>query len=419
MALFDFFKKLIKTEKKADEEQEIYLNTIEKWLDENTKELSLEFVSEVNGHFERIAEGVKEIEEGLNELKNFNLNKDINERAKTMILQNKDNYIKYTERLIDFFKKSNSMEKNVKNVENFIKLSLWEIDMFSRQSTRSFHISSELIGKEFEKVIIGLKKINNEIIDLRRMDRTNMRIVESIRALAGEIKSLEGMTSRLNAADTDAKNRIKDLDRKTEELKDREKKLKGSKEWLKKQELRDQLDSLENQQEKAQVEVKDLFMAIEKLIQKYAWKEKKKDILLYVEDPISALKEDDGLKILDEIDVIRKEIDENVFTFDEKKKQQFLDSVNKITEKALLDFLEKDMKFNDERKSIVEEMKAIKTEDLNFLEIEDKKAEAEEEISKISRKKVIVEREIGDKKKSLGLLVEDLGAKIGKPVKSV
>ena len=177
------------------------------------------------------------------------------------------------------------------------------------------------------------------------------------------------------------------------------------------------IKKLEEEQEKIRVELRSLFMNIEKIIQKYAWNRKKKEILMYIEDTISALREDDGLKVLNEIEEMKKDIEENIYTNDKERKNSFLESVEKINEKVLLDFLDKDMDFDERLSKLRKEFSEIKIEELDYEGITEKIGEKDEENLKIEKKKKIIFEEIDSKKKKVSLLIEDLGEKIGKPIK--
>lgn len=420
MAMFDFLKGLFK----EGEKKEISVNgkklsflEIETWIKENSGESTRRFREAVDNEFLIIQEGIKDIESGLHELETFNIEREINERAKTMILQNKDNYIKSTNRLLDFFKNGLALERNVKKMDDFVKLALWEVDLFTRQTTRSFQISSSIIGKEFERVLLGLKKISKSIVSLKTMDKTDQRMIETIMTMLGDIKNDEKIIEKFSAIQNENNKHISNFKKTIDSLRDKEKAIKSSKEWKYKEELKEKIEKMELEQERTRVELRNLFMNIEKIIQKYAWNRKNRDILIYIEDTISALREDEGLKILGDMDEIRKDIDENVFTMDRDKKKQFLDGVNKIDEKTLLDFLEKDMKFDEDLSKMREELKGIKMEEPNYEEYSGKIGEKDEENLKIEKKKKIIQEEVQSKKQKVSLLLEDLGQRIQRPIK--
>jgi len=418
MAILDFFKTFLRKEEDIKKrEGEISLENAEKWLDENTSELSKEFIEKVGECFNLIREGIEEMEVGLRDLQNYRIDESLNERAKTTIVQNKENYVKYSQRLIDFFRTNQNIERKVGKVEDFVKVAMWELDMFSRQSARGFQISSSVIGKEFEKILVGLKKISNAVNHLRKLDKTDYKVVETIKGLIVEIRSHDKLIEKIKTVRVEEMKKLGDLKKDKEKLVETEKKIKNNEEWKKKQKLEEEMGILEGEQNIKYNEIKELFFAIEKIIQKYSWKEKKKEVLAYVEDPIGALKEDEGLKILDDIDKMRKEIEEKVYTLDEKRKNQLLTDINKISEKVLLDFLEQEMIFEKEIGEKREEIKMLRIEEINFKEIEDKIIEVEENISKIGKKEEFVKIEEEDLKKRMSLLLEDLGKQMGKDIK--
>ncbi|MBU2522674.1 MAG: hypothetical protein KKE23_00080 [Nanoarchaeota archaeon] len=420
MVMFEFLKKLFREKEK----KEISVNgkglsflEIERWIGENRGEATKQFKEKVDSGFLLIETGSKDIEAGLNELENFNIEREINERAKTMILQNKDNYIRSTKRLLDFFNNGIKTERNVKKIDDFVKLAMWEVDLFTRQTTRSFQISSSIIGKEFERILIGLKKISKAIVDLKTMDKTDERMIETIINILDSIKNDEKIVEKFECIQKENNDHINALKETIDSLKNKEKSLQASKEWKHREELREKIDKFEKEQEQERAKLRNLFMNIEKVIQKYAWNRKKKDVLMYIEDTISALREDDGLKVLEDLDEIIKDIEENVYTNDNERKIQFLENVNKIDELVLLNFLEKDMKYDEDLSKLRDELKEIKIEELNYEDLNGKIGERDEENLKIEKKKKIILEEIYSKKKKVSLLLEDLGQRIERPIK--
>ena len=199
--MFDFLKGLFKEKEKKElsvNGKSISFSEVDDWINKSGGEILSNFKEKTNHNFLLMDEGIKDIERGLSELENFNIEKEMNERAKTMIIQNKDNYVKSTRTLLDFFNGGLKLERNVKNIDDFVKLALWEIDLFTRQTTRSFHISSSIIGKEFEKIIFGLKKINNSILELKNFDKTNERMIEMVVSMINDIKGDEKLIAKFN-----------------------------------------------------------------------------------------------------------------------------------------------------------------------------------------------------------------------------
>ena len=420
MAMFDFLKGLFK----EGEKKEISVNgkrlsflEIDNWIKDNSTEATKKFKEGVDSEFLLIEEGIKDIEAGLRELENFNIEREINERAKTMIIQNKDNYIKSTNRLLDFFRNGMKIERSVRKIDDFVKLATWEVDLFTRQTTRSFQISSSIIGKEFERVLIGLKKISKSVIGLKMVDKTDERMIETIINMLGDIKNDEKIVERFESIQKENDKHVEGLKKTIDSLKNKERTIKASKDWKRREELGEKIESLEGEQEQRRVELRSLFMNIEKLIQKYAWNRKKKDILIYIEDTISALREDEGLKILGELDEIRKDLEENVYTNDKERKNHFLEGINKIDERVLLDFLEKDMKSDEDLSKMREEHRGIKIEELNYEDLNGKIGERDKENLKIEKKKKTILDEINSKKQKVSLLLEDLGQRIQRPIK--
>jgi len=420
MAMFDFLKSLLREGEKKEisvNGKKLSFTEIEHWIQENSKQSTFQFKEAVDNEFVLIREGIKDIEAGLHELETFNIEQEINERAKTMILQNKDNYVKSTNRLLDFFRNGLTLERTVKKMDDFVKLATWEVDLFTRQTTRSFQISSSIIGKEFERVLMGLKKISKAVIAIKTMDKTDQRMIETILTMLDDIKNDEKILEKFSAIQKENNSHIENFKKTIDSLKNKEKAIKSSNEWKHREELKEKIEKMEKEQEKARVDLRSLFMNIEKLIQKYAWNTKKKHILIYIEDTISALREDEGLKILSDLDEIRKNIDENVFTVETDKKKQFLDGVNKIDERTLLDFLDRDMKFDEDLSKMREELKGIKIEEPNYEEYIGKIGEKDEENLKIEKKKKIISEEVHSKKQKVSLLIEDLGHRIQRPIK--
>ena len=98
------------------------------------------------------------------------------------------------------------------------------------------------------------------------------------------------------------------------------------------------------------------------------------------------MREDEGLKILNDLEEMKKDIEENIYTSDDARKKKFLNDIEKINEMVLLDFLDKDMYYYEELSKLRREFNEIKIEDLNYEELNDRICERDEENLKIEKK---------------------------------
>ena len=141
------------------------------------------------------------------------------------------------------------------------------------------------------------------------------------------------------------------------------------------------------------------------------WREEEKNtknlLLKYLDNPVSALKEDKELKILLCLKTIKKEIKEG--KFEDKRKEQLFGAMEEITKEKLVELLEKDRKLEEEIKQSKKELLSLDIKEINFESIYGKKIGLEDELKMIKKRKDRMEKEIGERKAKIEELIRGIG----------
>jgi|GEM_PF-4869936 len=407
--IFDlFFRK-----KDGGKKAEIALSELKGWLDENTKDALDCFWSEVSVKLKEMDNAICETEENLEKLQKVGLfDKRANEKARAVVLSNKDSYVEHVKKLLDFLKKEKKKRfESVGSIKKFELLVLAELDLFSKRSLRNFHIASEFIGKELEDVLWGLKKMNNVVNEIKGIDKSKAESIEKVYEEVNQIEKERCYLRQVKEEERKILEKIKALSKELEELKKREEEIKKSSEWSKKEQLDKEISAILEKRRKCEEKLRGLFLSVEKGVKKFVWREEEKNtknlLLKYLDNPVSALKEDKELKILLCLKTIKKEIKEG--KFEDKRKEQLLGAMEEITKEKLVELLEKDRKLEEEIKQSKKELLSLDIKEINFESIYGKKIGLEDELKMIKKRKDRMEKEIGERKAKIEELIRGIG----------
>ncbi|MFC1686029.1 hypothetical protein ACFLZZ_03340 [Nanoarchaeota archaeon] len=416
--IFDFFFGE-KEDKKENIEEEVSLDGLKTWLEENTKEILEEFWSKTNPKLDEMEETIVGIEESLKGLKVVDLsNKSLDQRSMEIISSNRDSYIEQLKRLLDILKKERKIrERGFKDIEDIKKFSLLissELDSFSKRSLKNFHISSTFIGKELEGVLKGLQGLSKIGKEIQNIDKSKVENIEELHRLLEEIEKEKNRANQLKGEKENLISDVDALDKKFLELKRKEEDIKKSDRWKEKEQLEGELFKASREKMTGEQGLVDLFLPIEKAIQKYSWKEKekktKKLLLDYLEDPFMTFKKDKELEILSCIQNIKIEIEEG--RFEDKRKERLLEGIKNLTKEKIDMMLKKDLELEKVITKIKGELSKIGIEKLDFESINNKKEDIEKELENTQKKREDILKDLGNKQRDIERLSEKLGKKL-------
>ena len=412
MGILDFFK--IRKKEQNNEIEEVRFENLISWLDLTSQEVTKKFKYETENLFRILEESVDFTEQKLAELKAASLeNKKADPRIKSIVLQNKGSYVEHVEKLLENIKKELALsgKDEIENVGRILAVISAKINIFSKQSTKSFYAASELIGKELEEVVDGIKKIKNVIKEFEKLETWGVLNVENAKRIIFEIIERERIKKNFHSKIENYENEIKDIDKRIEQLKAEDKEIIGSKAWLEKQEFIKKIKVLSEEQEKNKEKVRVLFASVEKAISKFVWKEEEKELLNYVKEPFEALEQDKELKIIKKLIEIKKMIENDELKFDSSKKEKMIKNIESVSQHIPF-LLKKKEEIEKEIAECKQQIASITVERINFeLEIE-KKVEIEKEAKKYKKEYDELNMKIEKRKEEVEKLIKGFGKEI-------
>ena len=178
MGFFDFLKE------KAEERHSVKVEDLANWISHNSKEKSEGIKEQLREIYREIDEAILRAKSDLKGLKEYEIRKVSNEQITGIVKHSREVYAGFVEEFLGEI--SGKHDDAEVYLANYIHKSV----NFSKQSLKSFHISSELIGKPLEKILDDLKKID---ICFRKISELLKNEISGLNSLN---KSVSEMTSQ-------------------------------------------------------------------------------------------------------------------------------------------------------------------------------------------------------------------------------
>lgn len=396
-------------------EKELDIEGLKVWLNSDANESLKLFWKDANLKLENIADKILKIEESIRILKEVNLSdrEGLNQRVKDIIFTNRDNYIRHLEKLFSNLKRERKF-KDVNDIKIFSLLISSELDTFSEKSLKNYHTASTFIGKELGEITKLLQELGSIGREIQNIDKTKAENIEGIQRLLEKVEKEKEITNNLKEKEESILSEIDTLNKKFNELKIKEENIKKSDKWKEKEQLEKELIKVSEEKELIKQELKGLFAPTEKAMQKYSWKEKekktKKLILGYLENPVTAFKEDKEMKILSCLQNIRVELEEG--NFEDKRKEKLLEGIKNLTKEKINVLLKKDLELENRTIKIKDLLSRIIIEKIDFDSLNGKKRNIEEELGNTQKKIKEILNNLGDRKNEIGRLLKGFGKKL-------
>ena len=233
MGFFDSIKNLFSSQKEIEPGKiSVKIDELEKWIKENSpeKEKRINFVTDET--YKELNKIIDQAKADLNELREYEIRKT-DERIVAVVKQEREIYVDFVKEFLqEIFENEN------REITQFLAYYYRRSALFSKQSFRSFHVTSELIGKPLEKLLNDFREIEVCIKKFNDLLKNEVSKLNSLTKSAYEInqfvllkKENEENISKITLS-TDAINAwiIK--------LKENDESLKKSKEFIQKEELK-------------------------------------------------------------------------------------------------------------------------------------------------------------------------------------
>jgi len=399
---------------------EVKIEHLNKWLDEKTSSLVAETEKEISKIYVKIKETLGKTKEAAVGLEKVNIEeKKVGGKLRYVAESNRDLYVN---QINVFVRNIRIPEKtDFLTARSFYLLLVKELDKLAKNSARSAHLTSSLIGEELALVLTELRNLSSSLNELKdsisneRIDSLN-RAKESAKELReslierdrieGEKKGLIFRQGELNEEEETTQKKIDELE-KGEEFQELEK-------------FNTRLEELKKELGGVDFEIRSIFGPLQKSLQKFAQMQERKETetLLkgYAEESIKMLKEDEGLKIIDLLQKLRESLQEGRIELKEKKQRPALRVLNELKEGDLREIVKKRGHVESEiegLKQIILSVSILKRiDDLKkrLAELDDLKGELTKDLRKINlriekipieeqKKKVIAGAELATKSK--------------------
>ena len=309
--------------KREKQEEKVELNMLEEWLDSKAKPIFEELGNRINQLIKGISDEKIRLGENLKVLEDAELlNPKIPERAKTIMQGNRASFIKKVSFFLDNIDlKMNGYDEIAGKSERIVN----DLDLLAKSTAKSYHILNEFFAREIEKSASCLKGIGDKCRELKDA------ISKSKAPLIGKIKEAIGSAqSKIKLKE----GRIKGLESKNKELNSKESRrselehninrIKSSQEYENYQNLLSEKKHVESKIKDNENSFFHDFSALERALRKYAKIafEDENMVLAYLENPIKALIDDSGLRIMAILSKLKDAIKKGNLGLEDKKSEK-------------------------------------------------------------------------------------------------
>jgi hypothetical protein len=392
MRIFNFFKKFSNNEEK--EPEQIKLNELDIWVDSWSKNIFKNINLELEDVRKSISEEKDKTKENIQKLMKSELkNQNVQDRIKQIM---EDNRRAYTQKIKKLLEKINP-PKDLYEVLEFCNSFDKDLDYFSKNTVRNYHIMLELFMDKTNAITTNIKNLDKLIKKIKKIledgeiEKVN-KLKNNINEIQQKIKRKERMKEKINLIKIEQQKRNKKIKEKEENIKELEQ---GSR-YKKFREIVDKKDILEKEIEALKMQLLYSFSVIKTTLKKYERLTlEDKLVKKYLESPINTLLEDNELKIVEIASKMKKSIIKNELKLKEKKKSKILQELNSLDKNYFEAFLRKHNELNkrlDELKSEIDKAEIIKEVELmkenlkqDKTNLDEAKYEVEEIIKEIEK----------------------------------
>ena len=359
--------------------------------------------------FKELQEKISELDNALTQLKIAKI-KELNPKIVNVILDNRDAYIKHTKIFMETIKLPE--ELSFAKTKQFCHEFEQNLKEFTEKSTKSFHVTKNLIGDELENVAKKIRELEDyikeiklylqeenvdQIIELKKQTEELLNTVQIKKNHQLEIDSLNQQIVQLEFSQSKILEEINEIS-KTEDFE----KLNQLKEDN--QKLQSRIDELNSN-------ALTLFLPLDKSLRKFNKMSPEEIIQDYIDNPLKALKQDNDFKILNLLKQIEAALIDDQLDIKEEKKDKTLESIKTISEESLRNLL-------SEYNSLINEQQSIK-EKLQISKIEEKLSMLNNKLNSMTSKKNSLQNEVNELEKKKPTSIEDISQNLTKRIKDI
>lgn len=411
MKIFDFLKRF----SDKNEVKDVRLEEMDLWIDSWSMKSFEGINSELAGIKEKISTEKEKVERNIEKLKEGEIkNKNIPDRARYMMEDNRKIYIQKVENFLEKF----DMPENLDETPKFCGSLDKEFDSFGKSTIRNHMILQEFFGNEVRGISGSISALS-ELVKKAKKAAENPEVVKvnELKNMVNDVQQkiklkgmLEGEINLIKEKLEMEKKKVKEKEKEIKDVEDGGRykgfiKLSG-----KKEELEKEIKGLKQ-------EYFNSFSMVNVALKKYEKITLDEELVReYFEDSLNALLNDKEFRIVDVLEKMRKSIIEGGIELKDKRKDKILLELDKLGKDYLEKFVEKhseivkkigELKLDMDKEKVVEEVEKMKDELKLEMDKLEKGENNEEKIrSRIEAIDVVV------LKKDLGEMIKENSGKI-------
>ncbi len=371
MGIFNFFKKIVKTDKRQEiVVEKLAFSEIRKWIEDKEKENEFKEKEIILRVKEKINVLTKELEEKLEILQEFNVGvKKEKEQIKNIVIDSREKYIESVEDLIE---KLNNLEEP--KLEKFIERINKIFFDFNKSSFKNYERATILIGKEMANIKENLKVFSKDLLKTFDEGKLVMDSFENLLIIKKKLDAINLIDKTLEGISEKKSNLNKKINEKEKEnkiLKQNLEEIKISPVYLENLSKQKKIESLREESKKNILELKQLldFKALASFF--HIFEEQMKIVKEHREDFQTNFEKDNGQTIMELLEEAK--LNDNIIL---EKVKQIRDKIEEIEN------YKKNLK--DETQEIEFKVKEVilKIDDLKIEKIKEEKREEKLKTSK-------------------------------------
>lgn len=344
--------------------ESVEIDELKNWINANNH-VSLRLKPEIRNVYETIRNAVSDLYNDLIALEKIDVSDTkVELRLKQLVQGNKSIYVKNVDSFLKKVVLPNEHDyESASKVCDEIKINL---DDLNKRTGRNYQIVKNLIGKELETVVSNLRKVAASISGLKmQLERHNSdwikyrELENKIDNLLAKIKEEKDGKIKLMKRDEE----IKQFKEEQKRTKVKLKKLQGSKEVIKLRKDREKLEKVEREINQKSDDISNLFSGLVKAFKKYDNEHNSKIFEEYVVDCIGALSEDKEIKVFENLNLIRKDLEDRKLDLRDDKFERALNSIKKIKKTNLEELRSNFCQLKRDKEELREAIKENKIEE--------------------------------------------------------
>jgi len=349
--------------KKVKEQKEIPIDGLLDWLDNETKPEYESFESRVSSYIEQVKSALKKIEELMPALENAEI-KDadkIQSKVKSVVLGHRGNYIRMLKLLIHSIKIPADIDHSL--VLDFVKKTENYLEDFTKNSTKSYYASQHLFHKEIEAIAKAIGELDSALKGIKKLaEKTNITQINKLKEKIKKIKEAINRKQELGLQLKEAEKKLHEFELSKQLSEKKIKDLGQSREFSNFNSLKQELNGIKNDILQLETDILQMFSPLERALKKFSRITLEDDKLIeaYASSPVAALMSDNGLKITELLQNMKKQIQSNSIELKDKQKEKTLDVISSIEKEHLANIVYKYSSLQEKKEAFERQIKANK-----------------------------------------------------------